>query len=236
MLDLKLENGEVNIADINVIIDIILNPRNLMSQEVNCDDHIHLDNVTLKPGEVRTMQVTVDNASHYSAMQCDIVLPAGLTFIGTNATGSNVSKIGSIDERSSRALSYSPTKVPFASNGQGILTLTVRADEALEAESEIILTNVVLADAENKAWHLADCKAQVNNTSGVNDLTSVADKVWVEGHTLSIEARHEGTAQLATINGIVCDIPVKAGVNQHRLDQGIYIVVVNGNSHKIAIK
>lgn len=229
-------DGEVNIADINVIIDIILNPRNLMSQEVNCDDHIHLDNVTLKPGEVRTMQVTVDNASHYSAMQCDIVLPAGLTFIGTNATGSNVSKIGSIDERSSRALSYSPTKVPFASNGQGILTLTVRADEALEAESEIILTNVVLADAENKAWHLADCKAQVNNTSGVNDLTSVADKVWVEGHTLSIEARHEGTAQLATINGIVCDIPVKAGVNQHRLDQGIYIVVINGVSHKIAIK
>ena len=114
--------------------------------------------------------------------------------------------------------------------------MTVRADETLEAESEIVLTHVILADAENKAWHLADCKARVNNTSGVNDLTVVSDKVWVEGHTLFIEARHEGTAQLATINGIVCDIPVKAGVNQHRLDQGIYIVVVNGNSHKIAIK
>ena len=230
------EDNEINIADINSIVEIILNSSHQMSHKVNCDDKLRLENVSIKPGEVRTLQVNVDHASGYSAMQCDIVVPAGLTLIGTNATGSNVSKMGSIDERSSRALSYSPTKVQFASNGQSILTLTVRADEALEAESEIILTNVVLADAENKAWHLADCKARVNNTSGVNDLTAVADKVWVEGRTLFIEAHHDGTAQLATINGIVCDIPFKTGINQLRLDQGIYIVVVNGNSHKIAIK
>ena len=230
------EDGEINIADINAVINIILDPSRLMSHKVNCNDKLHLENVNLRPGDVRTLQVNVDHASQYSAMQCDIVLPAGLTLLNTASIGNNVTKVNNLDETSSRALSYSPTKVPFASNSQGILTLTVRADEALEAESEIVLTNVVLADAENKAWHLADCKAQVNNTSGVNDLTSVADKVWVEGHTLFIEAHHDGTAQLATINGIVCDIPVKAGVNQHRLDQGIYIVVINGVSHKIAIK
>ena len=230
------EDGEINIADINAVINIILDPSRLMSHKVNCNDKLHLGNVSMKPGDVRTLQVNVDHASQYSAMQCDIVLPAGLTLLNTASIGNNVTKVNNLDETSSRALSYSPTKVPFASNGLGILTLTVRADEALEAESEIVLTNVVLADAENKAWHLADCKAQVNNTSGVNDLTSVADKVWVEGHTLFIEAHHDGTAQLATINGIVCDIPVKAGVNQHRLDQGIYIVVINGVSHKIAIK
>jgi hypothetical protein len=229
-------DGEVNIADINVIIKIILSAKSLMAHEVNCDDKVHLDNVTLKPGEVRTMQVTLDNASHYSAMQCDIVLPAGLTLIGTNAIGSNVSKIGSIDEMSSRALTYSTNKTPFVNNGQGVLALTVRADAALSSESEITLTNVVLADLEDKAWHIADCSARVNNSSGINDLTAIADRVWVDGHTLFIETRQDGIAQLATINGVVRDISLKHGINQLQLEWGIYIVVINGNSHKIAIK
>lgn len=229
-------DGEVNIADINVIIKIILSAKSLIAHEVNCDDKIHLDNVTLKPGEVRTMQITLDNASHYSAMQCDIVLPAGLTLIGTNAIGSNVSKFGSIDEMSSRALTYSTNKTPFVNNGQGVLALTVRADAALSSDSEITLTNVVLADNQDKAWHSADCSARVNNSSGIYDLTAIADRVWVDGHTLFIETRQDGIAQLATINGVVRDISLKHGINQLQLERGIYIVVINSNSHKIAIK
>jgi len=229
-------DGEVNIADINDIIDIILNTSHFTQHNVNCDDKIHLDNVTLKPGDVRTLQVTIDNATHYSAMQCDIILPEGLTLLNTAAASENVCKVGHLDEMSSRALTYSTNKAPFMNDGQGVLTLTVRADAALPSESEITLTNVVLADQENKAWHIADCTAQVNNSSGINDLTAIADRVWVEGHTLFIETRQEGTAQLATINGIVYNITLKHGINQLQLEQGVYIVVINGNSHKIAIK
>ena len=229
-------DGEVNIADINDIIDIILNTSHFTQHNVNCDDRIHLDNVTLKPGDVRTLQVTIDNATHYSAMQCDIILPEGLTLLNTAAASENVCKVGHLDEMSSRALTYSTNKAPFKNDGQGVLTFTVRADAALPSESEITLTNVVLADQENKAWHIDDCTAQVNNSSGINDLTAIADRVWVEGHTLFIETRQEGTAQLATINGIVYNITLKHGINQLQLEQGVYIVVINGNSHKIAIK
>ncbi len=229
-------DGEVNIADINDIIDIILNTSHFTQHNVNCDDKIHLDNVSLRQGEVRTLQVTIDNATHYSAMQCDIILPEGLTLLNTAAASENVCKVGHLDEMSSRALTYSTSKTPFMNDGQGVLTLTVRADAALPSESEITLTNVVLADQENKAWHIDDCTAQVNNSSGINDLTAIADRVWVEGHTLFIETRQEGTAQLATINGIVYNITLKHGINQLQLEQGVYIVVINGNTHKIAIK
>ena len=75
-----------------------------------------------------------------------------------------------------------------------------------------------------------------NNASGINDMTATVDRVWVEGRTLFIESRQDGTAQLAMINGMVSNIPLKAGINRQRLDRGIYIVVVNGQSHKIAIK
>ena len=229
-------DGEVNIADINAVIDIILNPAANMMLKVNCDDLLHMDDVTMKPGDVRTLQVTVDHAAHYSALQCDIVLPAGLTLMDVYAPGANTVRTGGVNDNTCRALNYSMARLPFVGDTQPVMTFTVRADAALAPESEISLINVVLADAGNKAWRVSDCTARVNNASGINDMTAAVDRVWVEGRTLFIEARQDGTAQLAMINGMVSNIPLKAGINRQRLDRGIYIVVVNGQSHKIAIK
>lgn len=229
-------DGEVNIADINAVIDIILNPAANMMLKVNCDDLLHMDDVTMKPGDVRTLQVTVDHAAHYSALQCDIVLPAGLTLMDVYAPGANTVKTGGINDNTCRALNYSMARLPFVGDTQPVMTFTVRADAALAPESEISLTNAVLADAGNKAWRVSDCTARVNNASGINDMTATVDRVWVEGRTLFIESRQDGTAQLAMINGMVSNIPLKVGINRQRLDRGIYIVVVNGQSHKIAIK
>ena len=229
-------DGEVNIADINAVIDIILNPATNMMLKVNCDDLLHMDDVTMKPGDVRSLQVTVDHAAQYSALQCDIVLPAGLTLMDVYAPGANTVKTGGINDNTCRALNYSMARLPFVGDTQPVMTFTVRADAALAPESEVTLTNVVLADAGNKAWRVSDCTARVNNASGINDMTATVDRVWVEGRTLFIESRQDGTAQLAMINGMVSNIPLKAGINRQRLDRGIYIVVVNGQSHKIAIK
>jgi sorbitol-specific phosphotransferase system component IIA len=229
-------DGEVNIADINAVIDIILNPATHMMLKVNCDDLLHMDDVTMKPGDVRTLHVTVDHAAHYSALQCDIVLPAGLTLMDVYAPGANSVRTGGVNDNTYRALNYSMARLPFVGDTQPVMTFSVRADAALDPESEISLTNVVLADAGNKAWRVSDCTARVNNASGINDMTAAVDRVWVEGRTLFIEARQDGTAQLAMINGMVSNIPLKAGINRQRLDRGIYIVVINGQSHKIAIK
>ncbi len=229
-------DGEVNIADINAVIDIILNPATNMMLKVNCDDLLHMDDVTMKPGDVRTLQVTVDHAAHYSALQCDIVLPAGLTLMDVYAPGANTVRTSGVNDNTCRVLNYSMARLPFVGDSQPVMTVTVRADAALAPESEISLTNVVLADAGNKAWRVSDCTARVNNASGINDMTATVDRVWVEGRTLFIESRQDGTAQLAMINGMVSNIPLKAGINRQRLDRGIYIVVINGQSHKIAIK
>ena len=229
-------DGEVNIADINALIDIILNPDRYTMLKVNCEDMLHMGSVALRPGDVRTLQVTLDNASHYSAMQCDIVLPDGLTLVGVNAVNGNEGITAELDENSSRVVTYSKTKKPFDGSSQPVLSLTVRADAALAVESEMTLTNVVLADANNKAWRLADCTARVNNTSGIHDLTAGYDRVWVEGRTLCIDAREDGTAQVVTVNGMVQELNVKTGMNHQLLEPGIYVIVLNGKSHKIAIR
>ena len=230
-------DGEVNIADVNAIIDIILSSANKMRRQVNCEDLLHVNGVTMRPGDVRTLDVTVDHAERYSALQCDIVLPEGLTLVGVNGTNGHESRINAVDDETSRALTYSANKRPFMGESVPALSITVRADGALAAESQITLTNIVLADADNVAWHVADCVAGVNNASGIHDLSvGRHDRVWVEGRALCIETRQEGVAHVTTVNGIVHDVAVAQGVNRHEIEPGIYVVVLNGESHKIVVK
>ena len=229
-------DGEVNIADINAVIDIILNPANNVGMKVNCDDLLHVEDVTMKPGDVRTLQVTLDRAARYSAVQCDLVLPAGLTLVDAHAVGANVMRMESMDDFTNRVLSYSMNKLPFVGDRQPVMTFTVRADAALAPESEITLTHVVLADAANKAWRTGDCTARVNNATGITDVTATASRVWVEKHTLCIESSEDGTARIATVSGMVRDLDVKAGITRHELEPGIYVVILDGQSYKISVK
>ena len=229
-------DDEVNIADINAVIELILNPSNHVMNKVNCNDLLHIDDVTIKPGDIKTINVTIDNASRYSAMQCDIALPAGLTLVDILSVNGHINKTDELDENTMRAVNYSMDKRSYSGDGSPVMSLTVLADADLGTESEIKLTNVVLADAANKAWRVEDCTARISNTTGINDLTASIDRVWVEGNTLCIETRQDGVASIAAINGVTYDLDVKAGVNRYVLDAGLYVVVINGKGHKIAVK
>ena len=229
-------DAEINVADINAIIDIILGAHHSMKHSINCDDLLHVDDVTMRPGEVRALNVMLDNANRYSGLQFDIVLPAGLTLVGVSSIDGHISRVDGIDEVLSRAVSYSMNKRPFVGDTQPVLTFIVRSDAALAPENEIMLTDVILADADNRAWYAGDCAVRVNNASGINDLIVGSDHVWMEGKTLCIEARQDGIARITAINGVVYDINVKTGINRRVLDQGIYVVVINGKSYKIAVK
>jgi hypothetical protein len=228
-------DSEINIADINAVIDIILNPSASLMPEVNCSDQLHINDLTLKPGETGTLSVTVDNAERYNALQCDIVLPDGLTLVNA-ATASGEVKTSAVSANTSRAVTYSMDLLPFNSDSKPVLTLTVRADAALTDMSQVTLTDVVLSDIEGTAWYADDCTAMVNNASGVKDLSASADRLWTEGRTLCVSSQQGGTARIATVGGIVYDLPLGDGVTRRNLEPGIYVVVINGTSHKIAIR
>lgn len=229
------EDGEINIADINTVIDIILNPGSYAPAVVDTDDALHIDDLVLRPGEQRTINVMLDNAATYSALQCDIVLPQGLTLVATNAVQGQASETRAMDEASARTLLYSLNKRSFNDN-QAVLTITVLADAALTSESQITVSNIVLADDNNVGWHAANCIARVSNSTGIEDLTADADRVWIEGRTLCIDSRHAGTARVSAINGVTSDLDITVGVTRHDMEPGFYIVIVNNKSHKIAIK
>lgn len=230
------ENGEINISDINAVLAIIMSGSSHAPAHIDTDHQLRLDDVSIKPGEERTLNIVLDHAVDYSALQCDINLPQGLTLVGSAASREYVKETGNVEGTTQRTVVYSMNNRCFDADGQAVMTITVRADASLSSESQIVLSNVVLADNNNVGWHAADYVAHVNNTTGVDDLNAMADRVWLEGRVLCIEVLNDGVAQLAAVNGAATSLQLTTGVNRFEMENGFYVVSVNGKSYKIAVK
>ena len=229
-------DGEINVADINMVVAIILNPANNVTTPLTSVDRLHLDDKAIRPGEQVTLNLTLDHADTYSAMQCDIVLPVGLTLVSTTAANAHQLESSEVGVSTTRTLTYSMKKSRFDAEGKPVLSITVLADESLAGESRIVVSNIVLADEDDVSWRAADCSAQVTNSTGIEDFTADAARLWVEGRTLCIETRQEGIARVSAINGATRDLQLTAGVTHHEMEAGFYVIVVNNKSYKIVIK
>ena len=229
-------DGEINIADINMVVTIILNPANNVTTPLSAIDRLHLDDQVIRPGERVTLNLTLDHAEEYSAMQCDIILPVGLTLVSTTAANAHQLEVSEVGAATTRTVTYSLKKSRFDAESKPVLSITVFADESLASESRIVVSNIVLADEEDVSWRAADCSAQVTNSTGIEDLTADAARLWVEGRTLCIETRQEGMARVSAINGATRDLQLTAGVTRHEMEAGFYVIVINNKSYKIVIK
>ena len=228
------EDGTVNISDINMLLSIILNPSSRVMLAVDTQDQLHLSDVNVMVGEQVTVPVSLDNATAYSALQCDITLPQGMTLVSSTCPEGHVMLCSPIDATTARIAIYSPEVRHFDSD-DAVFTLTLSADMPLADGSMILLTDAVIAGGY-EGWHPADCAARVSSSSHVADLTANVSRVWVENRTVCIEVREGMTAMLTTISGISRQLALDEGVNRYDLEPGFYVVVVAGKSYKIAIQ
>ena len=226
------EDGTVNISDINTLLSIILNPSSKVMLDVDTEDQLHLPDVNVMVGEQVSVAVSLDNADAYSALQCDITLPQGMTLVAGTCPEGYLMYCSPIDATTSRIAIYSPEERHFDGDAP-VFTMTLSADMPLADYSEILLKDAVIAGGY-EGWHPADCAARVNSSSHVADLTADDGRVWVESRTLCIEVREPVTAMLTTISGISRQLTLTAGVNRYDLEPGFYVVVIGGRSHKIA--
>jgi len=232
-------DGEISVADVNEVIDIILRAGDY-DIPVNTTDHLTMDNVNIASGEELTLTIGLDNSREYSALQCDITLPAGLTLVGSEVMTADRSRDHLIQSRvrsdNTRAVLYSMTKQPFDGNEGAVLTITVRATASLPADSHIKLTNIMLADNDNVNWHTDDLMVPVTNSTGIDDLTASADRVWATDGMLHIATNAPGVAQVVALSGVAREIALQEGENEQPVDAGVYIVRLNGKSHKVVVK
>lgn len=158
-------NGTININDVVTLINRYIlkrsNARAEMARTITRgaeeSNHLHLNQIDIEPGETKEVELLLTNSDVVAAVQGNIKLPEGLSFVMKNDVRVDVSNIDSraedftlscaIQEDGSLTFAqYSPNGLTYIGNSGGILKFKIKAaDNAKPGNYEIKLSNVVLS-------------------------------------------------------------------------------------------
>lgn len=233
-------NGVIDVEDINAIIDIILKIAHYAPIEPNTGDVIMIDDFSIDAGQTRSIDVKLDASIEYNALQCDIIMPAGLRIVDIEKTIStqNLTLAKAEIEGGWRVLCFGTDGKPInLDSDKAVLHITVAADNDLANMSTINIGNSVLATPSCDAMHCPETTTYVSSTTSVNDINTSDVRVWSQGNTLIIEANEPATAQLIATTGTSTMLAVMGGHNEYNgIETGIYIVRIGSKSFKVVIR
>ena len=109
----------------------------------------------------------------------------------------------------------------------------------INALIDIILGGVATSEVIKRGDVNGDGEVNIADINAVIDIIMTItnhDRVWVEGRALCIESPQGGLARLSSASGIVRNVAVASGVTRCDIEPGVYVVVLNGKSHKIVVK
>lgn len=238
------KDNQIDIADINIVISDMLNDTKEYFRKVKGmngnrnSDCLSMEDFSITPGTTRTVELNLDNSSEYSGFQFDIELPEGLSIVPGSLRSASRSKSHTfmMNETSNRIIGFSMANKEFTGNDGAVLAFDVTASSELQNESVVGIGNVVFTTRDCHSIAGTGCMAQINTTTGVNDMHNTTDKVYAHGNTLVIETADGGVAQIVAMNGMAQEINVEAGHSEVSMSTGFYVVRLNGNSYKVAIK
>ena len=236
-------NGVIDIDDVNYAINVILRrvDNEAPAKPADTDDLLTIDDFTIEVGQTRTVAVRLSNQSRYTAMQCDIVLPDGLTLAddGIEATSSSAGHLlaNATDEGNVRVVCYSLQGNNLA-EGDAVIQLTIEANNDLDRDALIVIKNGVLGTASSSVHHCEPSYAHVTTTTAVDDVNAAPSwRAWGENSSLVIESNEAAQAQLVAMNGISTTLAVMPGRNEYNdIEPGFYVVRIDGKSVKVVIK
>ena len=161
-------------------------------------DRFYIEDFTINPGETLTVSILLDNEAEYTAFQCDLYLPEGLSveqedgdyiFDLTSRKGRdhNISSQLQVDG-SIRIISYSPSIKAYSGNSGPLVTYNVTASSDFEGPASILLKNILFTTVAGNEVPFADeictvtltataLRGDVNGDSNVNisDVTTLID-------------------------------------------------------------
>lgn len=179
------ENGAININDVVTLINkFILHrnnaPRRAPMAAVADDNYLYLDGIELEPGQVKEVAVMLSNTKEVKAVQGNIKLPEGLTFV-TKSNGRL--DVKNLNERSedftlSCALQedgsmtfahYSADGYAYDGNEGGIFTFKIQAaEDAALGDYEVKLSDMVLSiNGVGYEEEARTSKLSISNTTGI---------------------------------------------------------------------
>lgn len=233
----------INVSDITMVINLILSGSTtevVGEWKVNTEDNVNIDDFNLAPGETRSIDVKLCNSQAYTALQFDLRLPEGLEIVSigkADRIANHNIHSGTLPDGTVRFIAYNMQNADIKGNDGAIITLVVKASQALAPSDAIEVSHTVLATASDESFFAPVTVARVGNTTGVTDVSQSAAKVYSQAGRVVIESAEATTAQLIAINGMSINLAVEAGHNEYEAPtQGVYIVRIAGKSHKLVVR
>ena len=236
-------NGYIDIADVNGVINLMLGALSSGMPSVTPDtgDALVIDNFGITAGERHTIEICLDNCRDYTALQCVVHLPEGLELVeGSIAAGARA-RAHSVASRTAgndvAIILYANPNVDLGDNNEdAIVRLTVTATSQLPHQATLIADHVTLVTRDGDSYHAPAASAQVSQSTAIDVVTASADRVYGANGILHIVSQQASSAQLVSLSGMTRSLRVTTGDNTyHNIDPGIYVVRLNGKSHKVRL-
>ena len=193
-----------------------------------------LDCLVLSQQDKSNIDIALDNNSNFVALQADITLPVNVNDVevklsGVMATTHQLS-YSKLNAHTLRVVVYSLSNSTFM-DGQPIFCLSSKKN--LDAKN-IGVTNAIGSDVEAKGYRLTSRNNEVTSIDGIGvDGTSV--KVVVDG--LMFTGLKGTPIYIYTTSGIlVKTFSLASETSKIALQAGVYLVKMNGQVVKIAVK
>ncbi len=248
-------DGSVTINDVTGIINIVLGTAETTStlsvkdsgistKETSVDgDRIYINDFVIGAGETKDIEICMANSAAYTAFQCDIYLPEGLSFLveddeyivdlSDRKSRSHTIATSLQPDGALRVVAFSSKNANFTGNDGALMILPIVAGENVGSDLEMSVKNNLFV-SENVEYTFPEITAKINNSTSVANISSDNDtQIYVDGHTLYIATASTGQMQLYTIDGRSTTLKLSQGLNSFNIEnKGIYII----DGHKIVIK
>ena len=198
-------DGRVWVNDLPLIVDAAMNfdfdavsnsPRRAPRQ-ASSGNRLYAEDFSLAANKTATVPLLLTNSTPFTAFQCDIVLPAGLsivpqkdeydedTFILLESARSNDHEAWGQDNGTAiRVMANNATNNMFKGNNGAVATFVVRSNANFSGEHEIVLKNIVCANDDADRYALPDASVLINHAASLQG--DVDGNGHVDGTDLNI--------------------------------------------------
>lgn len=224
------ENSTINVGDMVGVANIILNY--LGTSVIKAPEMPLLGTYSLTASaehlsnDSYLVTLALSNTIDLTAMQMDIILPAGLSIVEANlsdrASSSHQLTVSQLDNGNFRLLAASSTNRTFTGNEGNLLKMVItgKANDGV-----MTLSNILLAEPNAICHDQDDISLQLGMTAIDNAYSQV--KIYAQGNAIVVDSPSDNMMQIVMANGMSITRKVNAGHNvYHNIGHGLVIIKV----------
>ncbi len=151
-------------------------------------DRFHIEDFAVFPGETRTVSILLDNEEEYTAFQCDLYLPEGLSVdedsftLTERKSSSHMLTVSEFPGNCYRLMSYSLKVKTYSGNSGALVTFDVTANNNFGVPRIVQIKNMLFTKPSGEEIAFADESCTVSlkgdvNSDGLFDINDVTDSI-----------------------------------------------------------